>query len=139
MTAPEALKKAWEAFYALHRQGKVKAAWAVENGVAEAVMKMSFGNSIGFQAGLETCNLVCPLRRCHCGGAHPRSSDLPCAQPIGSTTAGARHRPGGETASMAELLALNEGVLEQVYPTGGTTRGGGAHLLGQAVPRRVQA
>ena len=28
----------------------MKAAWAVENGAAEAVMKMSFGNGVGFAA-----------------------------------------------------------------------------------------
>ena len=45
-SSAEHLKETWEAFHDLHRQGKVKAAWAVENGAAEAVMKMSFGNSI---------------------------------------------------------------------------------------------
>ena len=49
----EDTKSAWEAFHALCEAGKVKAAWAVENGLAEAVMKMSFGNRIGFQAGME--------------------------------------------------------------------------------------
>ena len=46
----ESLKAAWEKFYALHMAGKVKAAWAVENGIAEGIMKMSFGNNIGFKA-----------------------------------------------------------------------------------------
>lgn len=34
-------------------KGGVKSAWAVENGLAEAVMKMSFGNEIGFKSDLD--------------------------------------------------------------------------------------
>ena len=44
---PEQQAAAWERFTALARAGKVVSAWAVENGLAEAVMKMSFGNEIG--------------------------------------------------------------------------------------------
>ena len=47
---PEQQAAAWERFTALARAGKVVSAWAVENGLAEAVMKMSFGNEIGFAA-----------------------------------------------------------------------------------------
>ena len=39
----------------------MKAAWAVENGLAEAVMKMSFGNRIGFQAGMENVDWYVPM------------------------------------------------------------------------------
>ena len=46
----ESVKETWETFHTLCTEGKVKAAWAVENGIAEAVMKMSFGNEIGFKA-----------------------------------------------------------------------------------------
>ncbi|MBP3520020.1 MAG: phosphoribosylformylglycinamidine synthase, partial [Oscillospiraceae bacterium] len=46
---PAEIKAGWEAFHALCQAGKVKAAWAVEDSVAEAVMKMSFGNNIGFR------------------------------------------------------------------------------------------
>ena len=44
----DGLQKAWDAFHALCAAGKVRAAWAVENGLHEAVMNMSFGNRIGF-------------------------------------------------------------------------------------------
>ena len=43
-------RTAFEKFHALCRTGKVAAAWAVENGVAEGVMKMAFGNRVGFRA-----------------------------------------------------------------------------------------
>ena len=116
------LKEAWEAFHDLHRQGKVKAAWAVENGAAEAVMKMSFGNSIGFvndpQAGAPWWGpypgmIVAELTQ---------EVDLPCADRIGFTTAEPTITIGKDSASIEELLKLNEGVLEKVYPTrAGTT------------------
>ena len=116
------LKEAWEAFHDLHRQGKVKAAWAVENGAAEAVMKMSFGNSIGFvndpQAGAPWWGpypgmIVAELTQ---------EVDLPCADRIGFTTAEPTITIGKDSASIEELLNLNEGVLEKVYPTkAGTT------------------
>ncbi len=108
---------AWEAFHSLCQAGKVKAAWAVENGVAEAVMKMSFGNTIGF-----------------CGDAREdipwwgpfpgmivaeltEEVDLPCASRIGATTAEPTVAIGADAAPIAGLLQRNEGVLEQVYPT----------------------
>ena len=47
----EGMKKAWSCLHKLVRAGKVAAAWAVEaGGVAEGVMKMSFGNRVGFCA-----------------------------------------------------------------------------------------
>ena len=112
---PAAQKAAWDAFEALRRQGKVKAAWAVENGVAEAVMNMSFGNQIGFQAGAHQVSwyLLCP-------GAIvaelTQEVALPCAQVIGHTTQEPVIDLGSEKASVAELLSLNENVLEKVYP-----------------------
>ena len=117
----QALKTAWEAFYDLHRQGKVKAAWAVENSLAEAVMKMSFGNSIGFQTGLEDVNWYAP-----CAGAivaeFTEEINLDCARRIGETTEAPFVALPGDAVSIQELLKLNEGVLEKVYPTrAGTT------------------
>mgnify|MGYP003272058941 CR=1 FL=1 len=117
----QALKTAWEAFHDLHRQGKVKAAWAVENSLAEAVMKMSFGNSIGFQTGLEDVNWYAP-----CAGAIvaelAEEINLDCARRIGETTKAPFVALPGDAVSIQELLQLNEDVLEKVYPTkAGTT------------------
>ena len=48
--------------------------------------------------------------------------DLPCADRIGVTTAEPAITIGKDSASIEELLNLNEGVLEEVYPTrAGTT------------------
>ena len=112
----QAQKAAWDAFAALRRQGKVKAAWAVENGIAEAVMKMSFGNAVGFRSGEQEVawDLLSP-------GAIvaevTEAVDLPCAKVIGQTTREPVVDLGYDSASIEELLALNEGVLEKVYPT----------------------
>ena len=113
----ESLKKAWEAFYELHLQGKVKAAWAVENGIAEAVMKMSFGNGIGFASNGAVNDqwhmglwgfLVAELAE---------DVDIPGVMKIGQTTAEPTIVLDGDSASVAELYALNSAVLEDVYPT----------------------
>ena len=109
----EAQKACWEQFHALAAAGHVKAAWAVENGAAEAVMKMSFGNGVGFKAsGVELdWNLAIP-------GAIIAELDCDCgAVKIGQTTADGTITIGGDSASVAELCELNDAVLEGVYPT----------------------
>ena len=109
------MKKAWEEFHALCQAGKVKAAWAVDaGGVGEAVMKMSFGNGIGFasepdavmQFGPAYGDIVAEL-----------TEDCDFGRRIGHTTAEPVIICGDETASIAELYQLNTAVLEKVYPT----------------------
>ena len=113
-TDAESTKRAWEELHALALNGRVKAAWAVENGLAEAVMKMSFGNEIGFTA--ETAALDWNTLR---PGAIVAElmEDVDCAVKLGVTTAEPVITIGEDTASIAELLRLNEEVLETVYPT----------------------
>ena len=111
----EALKAAWETFHSLCQAGKVKAAWAVDGGgIAEAVMKMSFGNSIGFKAN--------PEAALQYGAAYGQiiaelTEEVEGAELIGWTTAEETVTYGGETVSIEELYALNTAVLEKVYPT----------------------
>ena len=114
----EAQKKAWEYFYSLHLAGKVKAAWAVENGLGEAVMKMSFGNRIGFKS----CGNVGDSW--HANGLYgfivaelAEDVDLPGVLKMGETTADGAITLDGDSAAIEELLAINEGVLENVYST----------------------
>ncbi len=115
--AEEYIEKAWEEIHTLCQARKVKAAWAVETGVAEGIMKMSFGNRVGFRAqeGLELRWFNWPM-----SGAviveltEEISTEL--GQRIGVTTAEPVIDLGSDCASIEELLALNEGVLEDVYP-----------------------
>ena len=112
----ETCKSSWEQFHALCQAGKVKAAWAVENSLAEAVMKMSFGNRIGFQAGMEDISWYLS----QVGGIVAELAEdvnLPHARRIGETTEVPMIALPGEAVSIDELLTLNAAVLEPVYPT----------------------
>ena len=108
-------KAAWAALSQLHAQGKVAAAWAVEHGAAEAVMNMSFGNNIGFAESGAFQDWYTPLPGAIVAEV-TEELDLACAVKLGVATAETQVTLGGETASIAELLSLNEGVLENVYP-----------------------
>ncbi len=111
------MKAAWEAFHTLHMQGKVKAAWAVENGLGEAVMKMAFGNDIGFKS---TAALG---ENWHLGlwgflvAELTEDVKIPGVIKIGETTADAAVTLENDSASIQELYKINSGVLEDIYPT----------------------
>jgi len=110
-------KAAWESFHKLHKAGKVKAAWAVEYGLGEAVMKMSFGNNIGF-VGCAGLDGLWHQQRCGVLVAElTEEVKAPGAVKIGWTTEEPVIDLNGDSATVEELLALNEGVLESVYPT----------------------
>ena len=111
---PEEQKAAWERFTALARAGKAASAWAVENGLAEAVMKMSLGNEVGFAAASTALDWYQPMP-----GAivAELTEEIPDAVCIGVTTAEKTITIGSDEASISELLALNDSVLESVYPT----------------------
>ena len=109
-------KAQWERFHDLCRKGVVKAAWAVERGLAEGVMKMSFGNRVGFRAegdGNVSWYSPCPGTLL---AELSEEVDLPGVERLGVTTAEPVIDLGGERAEIDELLALNEGVLEDIYP-----------------------
>ena len=113
----ESLKASWEAFHELHKAGKVKAAWAVEHGIGEAVMKMSFGNHIGFKS---ESNLA---ENWHLGlwgflvAELTEDVSIPGVMKIGRTTDNDIISLNGDSATIDELYALNTATLEDVYPT----------------------
>ena len=111
------LKNAWDTFYALHQAGKVKAAWAVENGVAEGIMKMSFGNDIGFASCGNTKDLWHMGLRGFIIAELTEEIEAAGAVKIGNTTDNGIIDLDGDSASIAELYALNTATLEDVYPT----------------------
>jgi len=111
------LKNGWEAFHNLHSVGKVKAAWAVENGMAEAVMKMSFGNNVGFASCGNTKDLWHMGLRGFIVAELTEDTLAPGAVKIGMTTAEPVIDLDGDCATIAELYALNTATLEDVYPT----------------------
>jgi len=108
-------KEAWEAFHTLALAGRVKAAWAAENGLADAVVKMSFGNRVGFRSGEDGVNWYAPSPAI--AAELTEDVDLPRARRIGATIAEPVITICRDSAPIDELLALNEAVLEDVYPT----------------------
>jgi len=111
----EGWKSAWEQFHALCQKGLVKAAWAVDGGgIAEAVMKMSFGNGVGFKSNPEVAAQYAPA---YGQIIAELSEEIEGAELIGWTTAEETIIYGGETVAISELYELNTAVLENVYPT----------------------
>ena len=91
------------------------AAWAVEHGLAEAVMNMGFGNRIGFEAESGTVrDWYTPLPGAIVAELSEPCADLSC---LGWTSDEPVIRLEGESVGLSELLDLNEGVLKNVYPT----------------------
>ncbi|MCQ2452863.1 MAG: phosphoribosylformylglycinamidine synthase subunit PurQ, partial [Oscillospiraceae bacterium] len=110
----EEKKAVWEKVYALHKAGKVNAAWAVENGVAEAVMKMGLGNGIGFtySDGLDM-ETIFGYR--YGSFILELTEDVELGIALGTTTAEESLTAFGESADMAELFPLYESKLEGVF------------------------
>lgn len=112
-TTGEERIREWETFYKLHKAGKVKAAWAVENGIAEAIIKMSFGNEIGFCAE----NIELDWNTIHPGAIIAElTEETEGALKLGVTTSDRKIVIAENQVSITELLVLNENVLETVYP-----------------------
>ncbi len=119
----ESTKAAWEAFHQLCKDGKVKAAWAVENGIAEAVMKMSFGNNIGFKScGTVGENWYNTMMYDFIVAELDGETDSPYALKIGVTTSAPEIVLDNEAAAIEELLNINEATLEEVFRTSVTTK-----------------
>ncbi len=106
----EDLKNTWQRFHELCLAGKVQAAWAVDaGGVSEAVVKMSFGNTVGFRGQDMDCgygDIIAELTEdCNFG----RKIGYTCQEPVIVLD--------DEKVSIEELYSLNTEVLESVYPT----------------------
>ncbi len=113
----DSLKATWEAFHKLCKEGKVKASWAVEHGIGEAVMKMSFGNNIGFASSADL------KENWHLGmwgfivAELSEEVDIPGVMKIGVTTEEPVIKLGDDSATIKELYELHTATLEDVYPT----------------------
>jgi phosphoribosylformylglycinamidine synthase len=103
---------------ALQRTEKVSACWAVgPGGVLEAVLKMAFGNGLGFRfnEGLDRAE----LRRKQYGSFLVEATEsLNDARLIGTVSAENVFRFGSETVEGEALCRRWENCLETVYPTG---------------------
>ncbi len=111
-----AIRALWKEVTALCRAGKIKSAWAVgPGGIAEGVIKMSFGNGVGFRGESAASSMWY--------GAMPGGILAECGEDvadgvlIGYTTAEPYVELDGQREAVEDLLAVSEGVLEDVYPT----------------------
>ena len=113
----DSLKATWDTFHNLCKEGKVKASWAVEHGIGEAVMKMSFGNNIGFASSQDL------KENWHLGmwgfivAELTEDVTIPGVMKIGTTTEEPVIKLGDDTATIEELYKLHTATLEDVYPT----------------------
>ena len=124
---PEAIKKSWEIFHSLHLTGIVRSAWAVEHSISEAVMKMAFGNQIGFASIAKLGdNWHLPLYGMIVAELS-EDVDFPGVTKLGVTTMQTDICLEEDIVSIDELYRLNAAVLEDVYPTQ-------ADQNGQAIP-----
>ena len=112
----ESLKKTWEAFHELHKAGKVQAAWAVERGIGEAVMKMSFGNNIGFKSEPNLGDIWHLGLYGHLVVELTEDVSIPGVLKLGHTTDNGIISLNGDAATIEELYKLNTATLEDVYP-----------------------
>jgi len=113
----DSVKETWETFHKLCQEGKVLSAWAVENGLAEGIMKMSFGNHIGFKSESdlgENWHLSFPD---FIIAEMAEEIRLPGVLRLGVTTDDGIIDLDGDSATIDELYALNTATLEDVYPT----------------------
>lgn len=114
------INRIFDQAYALAQDGQIAAAWALDfGGVAEAVCKMGFGNSVGCKIAdsypaeqmFDQCYGAILLELAD-GAALPDGAIL-----VGETTDDATISVGNETISQADLLTAWQSTLEPVYPT----------------------
>ena len=113
----DSLKATWDAFHNLCNEGKVKASWAVEHGIGEGIMKMSFGNNIGFSSSAEL------KENWHLGmygfiiAELTEDVEIPGVIKLGTTTVEPIITLENDSATIEELYKLHTATLESVYPT----------------------
>ena len=99
----------------LLRSGKVGACYTPTlGGIAEAVMKMCFGNSLGFKFAdnLTVCEI---FGYCYGGFLLETTEDIADAAEIGEITADGKISYNGEEIKLEKLLGIYENKLESVY------------------------
>ena len=112
----ESLKNVFEQVHALTSAGKALAVYTpTYGGVAEAVMKMCFGNMLGFKFAEIPMETLFGYRY---GSFVLEQAEgvEPMGTVLGETTAEQALTYGGETLCLNELLKVYEQKLESVYP-----------------------
>ena len=129
---PSSLIKIWETAHELLKSGDAVSAYAPGlGGIAEAVMKMSFGNGIGFRFDMEPFGDIGTAMNeifgysygsiiLELGDEGEDTADLTdgtvSMTSLGSTTVRQRISLGEESVEIGDLLVTYEGRLESVFP-----------------------
>ena len=117
----DAIRATWRQFHAYCKAGKIASAWAVSGGgVAEGLMKMSFGNKVGFLAsGNIDADLLFSKQYgtilAECTEVLP--SDEANVISVGNTVDKPAFYINGQEFSIESILDAWEAPLESVYPT----------------------
>ncbi len=100
---------------ALMRAGKVVSCYTPGmGGIGEAVMKMCFGNGLGFDYSNTMCN-HCIFDYCYGGFLMEAIEDIEGAKFVGTVTDNAAITFNGESVCLNKLLKVYEDKLESVY------------------------
>ena len=109
------LLNVYERVTALLRSGKAVACYTpTVGGIAEAVMKMCFGNSLGFKFA-DNLNVEKIFGYCYGGFLLEVTENIADAAEIGEITADGKISYNGEEIGLERLLGIYENKLESVY------------------------
>lgn len=109
------LLKTFDKVTSLIRSGRAVACYTPGmGGIAEAVMKMCFGNSLGFEF---DGNMCCQgiFDYCYAGFLLEVTGDVDDALTVGTITGNGRISLSGESVELSELLEIYESKLESVF------------------------
>ncbi len=110
----ESLMANFDTVTTLMRAGKVVACYTPGmGGIAEAIMKMAFGNGIGFR--YENVDAVDLFDYCYGSFLMEVTEDVAVGEVIGVTTADGALTLGDESVALDSLLKVYEDKLESVY------------------------
>ncbi|MBE6612077.1 MAG: phosphoribosylformylglycinamidine synthase [Ruminococcaceae bacterium] len=109
------LRDVFDKVYAIASSGKAKAIYTVDaGGVAEGLMKMTFGNRVGFKSeGIDADTLF----KLNYGAFIIETNETLDAELIGYTTGDGKLTIGDVSLAVTELSDAWEGTLEKVFPT----------------------
>lgn len=111
----EALKKNFDTVTALMRSGKIEACYTPGlGGIAEAVMKMCFGNTLGFEYS-DKLSVQDIFAYSYASFVLEANEELDCGTFIGTVTDRTEISLGAEKLDLAAVLDTYESKLESVY------------------------
>jgi len=135
----ESLIRLFEQVTELLRSGKAVACYTPGiGGIAEAVMKMAFGNGFGFRFA-DGLNVTRLFGYAYGAFLLEAKEDVPDAELIGTVTDDGAFRLGEDSVKAEELLDLYEGKLEPVYACNISQSAGALETFSYAAASRVSS